>query len=316
MTGDGSTAALAAIPARGHPHRDPMLRAVTPLFAAAFLCAATARAQCDAGTPIHEIGTLQETFPADLGTEVPTDGLIRLRYLERPPEPATVCLRRRDRDGCVEGRASIIGDEVVWQALAPLEALTDYVATFSDTVGGSNLIRFRTGTGLSSTPPRFGGLTSATLAGAPEDLCDPGAVDVTVRFERAQRASAFGDVGWPDTDIEYVLYITRGAGVSGPRVLERARVQGSGFAGDRSAQRTVRVPGAYTSGPLCLTMLAVDPSGRDDGNRVERCVNPSLGNYFAGCSTSPAPRRGRAGWLLALSTLLVARRRFSRRGRV
>lgn len=293
-----------------------MLRVATVVSAAAFFFAAPARAQCDAGTPTNEIGTLRETFPADLGTEIPTDGLIRLRYLERPPEPATVCLRRRDRDGCVAGRASIVRDEVVWQAIAPLDVLTDYVATFSDTVGGSNLIRFRTGSAPSTTPPRFGGLTSATLADVPDDLCDPGAVDVTVRFERAQRATAFGDVGWPDTDIEYVLYITRGTGISGPRVLERARVQGSGFAGDRSAQRTVRIPGAYSNGPLCLTMLAVDPSGRADGNSVERCVNPSLGNYFAGCATSPAPPGAAGGWFVALSLLLVARRRFSRPGRV
>lgn len=282
---------------------------------AVFATARRAYAQCDGGGAVGEVGTLRETFPADLGTQVPIDGLVRLRYERRPPEPATICVRRVDRDGCIPGAASIVADEVVWQSTAPLDSLTNYVATFSDTVGGSNLIRFRTGSALSNTPPRFGGLSSAVLAGAAEDLCDPGAVDVTVRFERAQPATAFGDVGWPDTDIEYVLYVTRGAGVSGPRVLERARVQGSGFSADRSAQRTVRIPSALAQGPLCLTMHAVDPSGRMDGNSVEQCVNPSLGNYFAGCSARPS-QRGASWWSLLGLSALAARRRFSLRHRV
>lgn len=283
------------------------------------LCAATlaaaldASAQCDAGAPGEVEGTLRDTFPADLGVDVPTDGLVRLRYFVRPPSPATVCVRARLSEGCLGGRASIVGDEVVWQAVAALNPTTDYVATFSDTVGGSNLIRFRTGRGPSTTPPRFGGLASVAIASAGEDPCDPGAVDLTVRFERAQRASAFGDVGWPDIDIEYVLFVTRGAGVSGPRVLERARVQGSGFSADATAQRTVRIPGALARAPLCLTMQAFDPTGRSDGNSVEQCVNPASGNFFVGCAAAPGAPRSFSPWAMALAAALAVRRRFSRR---
>ncbi len=129
-----------------------MKRAVFPLIAT-LLHSAPAAAQCDAGPSDDDIGVLRDTFPADLGTDVPTDGLVRLRYFVRPPEPTTLCVRRRDAQGCLPGAASVISDEVVWQAATPLEAVTDYVATFADTVGGSNLIRFRTGVGPSTAPP-------------------------------------------------------------------------------------------------------------------------------------------------------------------
>lgn len=270
---------------------------------------ARAQAQCDAGPAPGVEGTLRDTFPADLGTNVPTDGLVRLRYEVRPPSPATVCVRPRDADGCMAGRASIVGDEVIWQSAARLDPGTDYVASFSDTVGGSSVIRFRTGSGPSTAPPRFGGLSAVTIAGDAEDPCDPGAVDLTVRFERAQRA--FGDVTWPDIDIEYVLFVTRGEGVSGPRVIERARVQGSGAATDVSAQRTVRIPSALARGPLCLMMQAVDPTGRADGNAVERCVNPASGNYFAGCDAAPSAPKRLSPWGIALIAACLARRRFS-----
>ncbi|MFO0625716.1 MAG: hypothetical protein U0325_08885 [Polyangiales bacterium] len=285
-----------------------MKRAAIPLIVT-LLQGAPALAQCDAGPSDDEVGVLRDTFPADLGTEVPTDGLVRLRYQVRPPEPTTLCVRRRDAQGCLAGTASVLRDEVVWQAAAPLDAITDYVATFADTVGGSNLIRFRTGSGPSSAPPRFSGLSSAVIAGDAEDPCDPDAVDITVRFDRAQRTSG---VAWPDSDIEYVLFVTRGEGVSGPRVLERARIQGSGFSGDRAAQRTVRVPGVLARGPMCLVMRATDPSGRTDGNSVEHCVNPSLGNHFRGCATAPTSA-GTPWGLFAVAAAISVRRRFSRR---
>lgn len=287
-----------------------MKRAAFPLIVT-LLHSAAALAQCDAGPSDNDIGVLRDTFPADLGTDVPTDGLVRLRYQVRPPEPTTLCVRRRDAQGCLAGTASVITDEVVWHAARPLEPITDYVATFADTVGGSNLIRFRTGVGPSSAPPRFAGLTSAVIAGDAEDPCDPEAVDITVRFDRALRASS--GVAWPDSDIEYVLFVTRGEGVSGPRVLERARIQGSGFSGDRAAQRTVRVPGSLARGPLCLVMRATDPSGRTDGNSVEHCVNPSLGNHFRGCASAPAPQGAPWGALGVAALALSVRRRFSRR---
>lgn len=290
-----------------------MRRAPVITLCATLLRAATAHAQCDAGVTDDEAGTLRDTFPADLGTDVPTDGIVRLRYVVRPPTPATLCVRRRDAEGCLDGRASVLGDEVIWHAAVPFEPLTDYVASFADVVGGANLIRFRTARGPSTSPPPFQGLTSAVLAGDADDPCDPGAVDITVRFDRAQRSTSLGDVGWPDTDIEYVLFVTRGEGIAGPRVLERARIQGSGFSGDRGAQRTVRVPGTLARGPMCLVMRAVDPNGRTDGNSVERCVNPSVGNYFAGCRS--APTRGAPPPWSALCILgaLALRRRFSRR---
>lgn len=287
-----------------------MLRcAIASALTALLALPCAAHAQCDAGRPPGVEGTLRDTLPADLGAEVPTDGIVRLRYETRPPAPATVCVRAADQDGCIDGRASIVGDEVVWHASAPLAPFTDHVVTFADTVGGTGRLRFRTGRGPSAAAPRFTGLGAVLIAGDAEDPCDPGAVDLTVEFERAQRDP--DEVHWPAIDIEYVILVTRGEGVAGPRVIDRARLQGSGSATDATAQRTVRIPSSLARGPVCLTMRALDPLGRADANTVERCVNPASGNYFAGCAAGPSAPSALSPWWIALAVAVLARRRFS-----
>ncbi len=295
------------------PLGHPVLLATLTLAASA-LSPSLALAQCDAGDAgdidPSLAGTLRGTFPSDMARNVPTDGLVRLRYFIRAPSPPTVCVRLAANLECLPGRAAIFNDEIVWQGderlgLDPLDPNADYVVTYSETTGGTNRFIFHTGRVRSTAAPDFGGINNATARDASGDPCDSNAVDITVRFTRVAAPL------WPDSDIEYVTYLTRGPAVRGPREVDRARLQSSGSSVDRNAQRTFRLSGRDASGPVCFNIQAVDPLGRSNGNTVEQCVNPALGNNFTGCSTSPASS-GKvpfgAAFLVALGLTLRRRR--------
>ncbi|MBI5512222.1 MAG: hypothetical protein HY909_00550 [Deltaproteobacteria bacterium] len=294
------------------------------LVAALLGAPAAALGQCDAGDagpPPDLLGILRDTFPADQSLDVPTDGVVRLRYFGRAPEPPTVCVRPMTASTCIAGTASVVGDEVVW--IAPprggsdaLVPFTTYVVSFSDASGGSNRITFTTGRGPSAGPPVFGGVSGVSAAPAAGDPCDGQAVDITVRFPRATApagTSALNNSAWPDSDIEYVIFETRGPGLTGARERDRVRLQRTGSS-DVNAQRTFRLSGRDSTGPVCFSIQAFDPWGRRDDNTQEKCVNPAQGNFFAGCGVHPAGplRTPRALGLLGLCGVVRARRR--RRG--
>jgi hypothetical protein len=291
----------------------------------ALLAPAAALGQCDggdAGPPTDLLGILRDTFPADQSLDVPTDGVVRLRYFGRAPEPPTVCVRPMTASTCIAGTASVVGDEVVWIApprggMDALVPFTTYVVSFADASGGSNRITFTTGRGPSAGPPAFLGISGVTSVPAVGDPCDGQAVDITVRFPRATPArstSPLSNAPWPDSDIEYVIFETRGPGLTGARERDRVRLQRSGSS-DGGAQRTFRLSGRDASGPVCFTIRAFDPWGRRDDNAQEKCVNPAQGNYFAGCHAAPrAPSRGPEGLAVVLALTLGLRAPRRRRG--
>jgi LPXTG-motif cell wall-anchored protein len=53
---------------------------------------------------------------------------------------------------------------------------------------------------------------------------------------------------------------------------------------------------------------AVDPYGRADGNHSEVCIDPSQGDFFAGCSVArtPTSRQTQHPWRLALGAAGLA----------
>ncbi len=293
---------------------------------ATLVAPATAMGQCDAGDDAGGVdpllvGTLRDSFPADQGIDVPLNSPIRLRYYGRVPDPPVVCVQRESLDApCLSGSAAAVGDEVVWQpqsgAGGPvLEASRRYYVTYQETGRGTNRITFVTGRGVAPERLAFGGITDASAEHAPDSDCDPDAADITVKFDRASSGViGLGDTPWPDIDIEYVIYETRGPGISGPRERDRVRLQRSGSSVVSGAQRTFRLRGADATGPVCFNVQAVDPLGHADGNTQEQCVNPAKGNYFAGCSSRPA--RAPSGALAAVGLALAvtaARRRARRR---
>ncbi len=319
-------AMLAILPRRSQSGPVPPRALPVPCTASAFaltfalalaLAPRVAGAQCDAGDAGPDpslTGVLRDVFPADGDLGVPTDGLVRLRYFGRTPDSPTVCVRPISLSDCVPGTAAVLGSQLVWQGTPlpggadPLTPQTDYQVTFTDASGGTNRTTFRTGRGHSGTSPSFQGITSVSAIKADTLACDPDAVDVTVQFDRVPPSDLLAPgTPWPDIDVEYVVYETRGPGISGPRERDRARLVSSGSSTDLSAQRTFRLSGHDAAGPVCFTIQAVDPAGQSDGNRAEQCVNPAQGNYFAGCRAAPgAFPGGSRGGALALAAVAVA----------
>ena len=287
----------------------PSRRRAVPVLAAALLAAVRAFAQCDAGDAGSDpAGTLLASFPGDGAADVPTDSPVRLRFAGSVPTAATVCLSQVGTSGCIAGSLRVDRDELWWLPAEPLVPGHAYVIGYSDPLGGAVSLGFRTGAGPSAGPPRFAGITDVSSRSAGSDGCDPGAVDVTVRFNRA--VAAPGGAAWPESDVEYVVFETRGPGVGGPVERDRARLESSGSAVDPVAQRTFRLGGAQVSGPVCFSIQALDPLGRVAANGAESCVDPAQGNYFRGCSASPRGSAGAVGWpLAALGAWCVARRR-------
>ncbi len=298
------------------PRQGALLPALGLGLAALALSPDAAAQRCDAGAdagvdPILR-GVLRDTFPADQGLQVPVDTPVRVRYFLGAPASPTLCVRPRDTPECLPGNTVALADEVVFTAAAPFRPNTDYVVSFTDAAGGTNRTTFRTGRGPNAGPPVFEGIRALSVDAQVADECDPAAADVTVRFNLAQRGGdSLTSTAWPDVDIEYVVYATRGPGVSGPQERERFRPQLAGGANDRSQQRTFRISGAHAAGPVCFLVRAVDPLGRPDTNTVEECVNPAEGNYFYGCSASPGlpPRSASLALLGAALAASVARRR-------
>lgn len=301
-------------------NRSARLSAALALGVAAFIASGAALAQCDAGDggidPITE-GTLRDSFPADQGMEVPLNSPVRLRYFGRVPQTPVLCVRRDSLDAaCLDGSSAVVGDEIVWQPLAGpggslLQASRRYYVTYQEEGSGGSNITFVTGRGVAPERLTFGGITDAKADDAPSSDCDPEASDITVKFDRAgSGVLGLGDTPWPESDLEYVIYETRGPGISGPRERDRVRLQRSGSSVVSGAQRTFRLSGADASGPVCFNVQVLDPLGIADGNTSEQCVNPAKGNYFAGCSATPA-RGGSHITALALAACaaLVTRRR-------
>jgi hypothetical protein len=231
----------------------------------------------------------------------------------------------RDSNGgaAVSGAVAVVGPELHWQSSAPLAPQRAYTATASDILGGNAEVRFTTGDALSAGvgPSGFDGVTSVTSerVGA-SDICgDEEARAVTVAWKFARSSP------WPQTELTYVVYETRGPGISGPleRARDRGRLSTTPCAESADQCVTFRLSSANAAGPACFSVQVYDPQGRTAASAVEKCINLDAGNYFYGCSVARRPAndltnpRGRgpsrpswAPWLAAglASAAIIARR--------
>ena len=297
--------------------------ALTTVAGSSFVATRDAAAQevCDpdAGTLPPNFGTLIATFPGDRSTNVPTDGFIRLRYGVRAPLRPFVIVQNLTTRTPVMGHVNALVDEVHWQSDEMLPSNTIFRVSVSDASGGAgeNVFTFTTGGARSgSAAPTFGGVQAAeTQRSGMADPCgQPDAVEVTLSWRRGSAA------GWPDSEVEYVIYETRGPGISGP--VERGRERalagaGSTCNGTYDFCRAIRLSPENSSAPVCFNVQAVDPYGRQDGNTLEVCTDPSRGNNFNGCAVARAtgamPSHPKRGWIvvaiLAAAASVVATRR-------
>jgi hypothetical protein len=229
-----------------------------------------------------------------------------------------VLIVRNARGEIVPGAVASVGPEVHWHAASPLDGQQVYTATASDILGGDSEIRFTTGETLAglSSPPTFAGIVSATSerVGAGDICGDEDARAVTIGW-RFARGSA-----WPQTELTYVVYETRGPGISGPieRARDRGRLSTTPCADNTDQCVSFRLSSVNAAGPACFSVQVYDPQGRTVESRNERCVNLDAGAYFYGCavplgSTRPSPGPALPALTLGVALTLSAGARIARR---
>ncbi|MFO0562167.1 MAG: hypothetical protein U0269_29400 [Polyangiales bacterium] len=291
------------------------------------LAASSASAQetCDedAGTPPPDYGQLIETFPSNNAREIPRDGFVRFVYRGRVP-PRPVMIVRDASEATVDGTLTVVGAELHWQSRAPLAAQQRYTATSSDIIGGSAQVAFTTSDAMTNGvgPSGFEGALSATSerSGATDICGDENARSVTVGWKFARSSP------WPQTELTYIVFETRGPGINGPveRARDRGRLSTTPCAPNADQCVTFRLSSINSSGPACFSVQVFDPLGRSTSNTVEKCINLDAGNYFYGCAVRPTPttvandrssqpsafaRVGAASVAVIAAVLLRARRR-------
>ncbi|MCA9580857.1 MAG: hypothetical protein KC416_03625 [Myxococcales bacterium] len=249
--------------------------------------------------------------PRKGSTDVALDAQVRVRFdvtfapAGDPPVPEDMIDFFRCSDDACETQEPVPAD-VAWVgqtlALQPTESLavkTKYVGSAG--IGAQSVeIEFTTGVSFDDEEPILGAIRSVETF-AIDDPCLPaGARRIEVRIPRAT------DDG-PHGDVEYLVYLTRGATVDAPRLV------GRGLAPEKGSE--VVLP--FVLGPedaaetICVAVHAVDGVGRvaDDGESV--CIDPDPSQRFdALCSVRPGGMPPRGGiWLVLGAALAILGRR-------
>lgn len=270
--------------------------------------AASAQDMCD--PPLY--AGPEEFTPASEGRNVTLGAPVKVRYTSAyfrgvDPAAATALLELAEVDtgASVSGRVDLFGDDtLVLVPDAPLRPMTRYRATAGARGGDTpRSFQFRTGTDFDRVPPTLGGVGDVSSAEVPVSCDAPdGGYRIAVSFAPAT------DDG-PAGDIEYLIYVTRGANVDAPRMVARAR----NFPTDEIVTAFVLPPDDAVE-PVCISVVSVDGVGRVDTDATAKCFEPITGNYFASICSAAAPGAGRrASWLalvaFALGAAALTRRR-------
>ncbi len=201
----------------------------------------------------------------------------------------------------VSGLVQVHGDRLYFLPDEPLLEGTQYRGH----AGGLEIeldFGFCTGRSFDRSPPRLGGAlrSSSTRVDAQCDLPDGG-------YRLAVSFSPATDDG-PPGSIEYLLYLSRGAGLDAPRVVARTR----NYASEEITLGVLIGPEDART-PICLTLAATDGVGNAVVSEESQCFDPITRTVFSGaCSASPGTARASALGIaagLALLGALVTRRR-------
>ena len=216
----------------------------------------------------------------------------------------------------VPGRLQRIDDATLaFIADEPLDEDTDYRPLIAKpNFDGSSLTDafvFTTGDELDQDPPTFDlAADEVLLSSNPLSIdCDQpeGSFLVGLAFPPAEDDADEGGM-------EYLLYLSRAAGIEGPRLEARERhhtgtMNMSFILGPEQVQE-----------PVCVVIRVVDGVGKTADGDAELCFDPVQGNFFEpGCSvvSAPLPTSGSArGWvalfLIASVSMLLPGRRLGR----
>jgi hypothetical protein len=284
------------------------LAAVTALHAAPALAQETCEVDGGMMPPPPNFGGLDDFFPSDRSMSIPLDGFVRLRYVGVPPPVPVVQVQNISASShpYIPGTIGVAGAEVHWFSANQLLPMTQYQVTALSPLDGMTT-SFTFTTGVSATTGQrltFNGVENigSSRNGSSDTCGDPNAVTVTLDWSRAN------PIGWPETEVEYIIYETRGPGISGP--VERGRERGSATQASCPNSyycRSFRLSSENANGPVCFNVQASDPYGITDGNSIEKCIDPSRGNFFNGCSARPQTSRPeRSPWLAGIVVSLLA----------
>ncbi len=255
----------------------------------------------------------EEFTPASEARNVTLGAPIKVRYTAAyfrgvDPVEATALLSASEGDtgAPVSGRVDLFGeDALVLVPDVPFRPMTRYRAVAGARGGDTpRTFEFRTGSDFDRIPPTLGGIGAVSSTEVPTSCDAPdGGYRIAVSFAPAT------DPDGPAGDIEYLVYLTRGANVDAPRLVARAR----NFPTDEIVTAFVLAPDDAVE-PVCISVVAVDGVGRVDSDAPASCFEPITGNYFAPICSAAAPgARTPASWLavlaLAGALALGARRR-------
>jgi len=200
----------------------------------------------------------------------------------------------------VAGEVQVLQDDLFFLPIEPLTSRTRYVGRV-DGLEGSIPISFCTGFSVDSAAPRM------------MSRLDADSVDVGDSCELANGGYRIGVYMDPATDdgpsgsLEYLLFMTRGDGVTSPVLVDRVR----NFAAGEITMR-VFLARERAATPICVRAAVMDGVGRMTFQEDDTCFDPVTKVTFQGCSVSQS-RSMHLAWL-AFSAALVLTFRAKRRG--
>ena len=199
----------------------------------------------------------------------------------------------------VAGEVQVLQDDLYFLPNQPLTSRTQYIGRV-DGLEGSIPISFCTGFNADRSAP----VITSTLD------ADSVSVGDSCELENGGfRIGVYMDVATddgPSGSLEYLLFMTRGEGVTSPVLVDRVRNFSAG-------EITMRVFLAreLAATPICLRAAVMDGVGRVTFQADDTCFDPVTKVTFQGCSVSQA-RSSHLIWL-ALSAALVITWRAKRR---
>ena len=198
----------------------------------------------------------------------------------------------------VPGRVQVLGDRLFFLADGGLRPGTAYVGVARGADGEFDCT-FTTGSATDELAPDapqlvFGGSVPASPCSLPE-----GGFRVDFTLPRLR------DDG-PQGSIEYLLFLTRGAGVTGPQLRVRVR----NFQAEE-IPLVMLLDNDEAAEPVCVRAVAIDGVGRVSPESSELCVDPVVTAAFQPLCAAHAGGRSRSGLVgvAFLAAVWLARRR-------
>ena len=250
--------------------------------------------------------------PGYFGPEGPGDDPTTLLRVVRCPPGSLACSAGCSADDGIDvpGTVQVIDDRLFFLPDAGFEPDSTYAGRATGIDDALDFV-FCTASDVDREPPILGPFLSAEPSESTAECVLPeGGRLVSVRWGQAE------DDG-PGGSIEYLLYLTRAAGVEAPELRDRVRNYASG-----EITLSLRLDAEEAAEPVCVRMVAVDGVGNQSEPSPEECFDPMTSAAFQPlCAVRGAGANGMgratvpALVVFSLGVAALARRRRRSRGR-